>query len=252
MNVDEAARYKTNRSLKHSRSTGNIKRNKPGVLKRISIEWNLFLLKLRSVSQEVFSTDDIVDEYFDSQLSEEAFDRLLRANRGYTSAEEAFIEKYRQHKSLEKMVEAEGAQIQNKSISLQDLIRSTSNDVCDDDMRYSDINVEKLRQEFDSADASDTSSNLQPSTSNIGTTLWEYRRLKWLKETHSMSVEQRLALASIDHLPQAAYVKIYTNLVEKGKLLKHDKRINLKDVIKIINAGWAAEDVWERAAKGLA
>lgn len=105
-----------------------------------------------------------------------------------------------------------------------------------------------------SSSASETSSSPCPPTEiNIGETLWNYRRTKWLHtDKTAEELEDRISCNQIEELPQELQVKIYTNLVNKGKVLKKDKELNLQDLVVIINAGWEAEDKWERAAKGLA
>ncbi|KAI3406745.2 hypothetical protein KGF56_000350 [Candida oxycetoniae] len=88
---------------------------------------------------------------------------------------------------------------------------------------------------------------------NIGSTLWDYRRKKWLQCTNNpRKIRERINRNSISHIPEESYAKIYNNLIEKNKCLKTDKHLNLSDLISVINAGWIAEEKWERAARGIA
>lgn len=91
------------------------------------------------------------------------------------------------------------------------------------------------------------------STCNLGEKLWEERRNRWL-ETSLTTPEQilsRQAELSLSHVNVKLHAQIYTMFVEKSKSLKNGKRINLEDLVTVINAGWTKEAKWERAAKGL-
>ena len=135
---------------------------------------------------------------------------------------------------------------------------------------YHDIDFALLRKEFEAMLAStnpssdsDTNSRTTSATRvpqqqlnnsiNVGSTLWDYRRQKWLQPKYSTKrIKERIAKSSISHIPKESFPKIYENLVDKNKALKSNKKLNLADLIKIINAGWIAEERWERAARGLA
>lgn len=132
----------------------------------------------------------------------------------------------------------------HQTYSLQDLLSDENM------LSYLDIDVEKLRIEFEQSNYNETSSNSIISP-NIGSTLWEYRRSKWLYTENPSQVAERIKNSNIDHLPNDCYPKLYTQLVEKGKTLRMDKKLNLSDVVKIINVGWIVEEKWDRAAKGL-
>ncbi|EMG50606.1 hypothetical protein G210_2082, partial [Candida maltosa Xu316] len=133
-----------------------------------------------------------------------------------------------------------------------------------DEIVYNDIDIIELRKEFETwvnntntLSDSDSKSTLLSST-NIGTNLWEYRRSKWLNNTNPISIsnneeklKKRLRETSISYIPKESYIKIYSSLIDKNKVLRNDKHINLSDLIKIMNIGWIAEDKWERAARGL-
>lgn len=92
---------KSNTALK-STST-----KKVNFLKKIQREWNNLLSKIQSVSDEVFMNDEIINEYFEVQSSDDNFDKLMKPNKGYKSPEENFIEKFKNFRSLDKMVENE-------------------------------------------------------------------------------------------------------------------------------------------------
>ncbi|KAL6452139.1 hypothetical protein SBY92_001396 [Candida maltosa Xu316] len=126
-----------------------------------------------------------------------------------------------------------------------------------DEIVYNDIDIIELRKEFETwvnntntLSDSDSKSTLLSST-NIGTNLWEYRRSKWLNNTNPKKLKKRLRETSISYIPKESYIKIYSSLIDKNKVLRNDKHINLSDLIKIMNIGWIAEDKWERAARGL-
>ncbi|KAK6458708.1 uncharacterized protein RJT20DRAFT_131868 [Scheffersomyces xylosifermentans] len=286
---------------------------KVGFFKKVSIEFNLFLLRIKSISEEVFTTDELIDDFFIDQDHEETLEKLIKNNRGYTSAEEAFLHDFKKFKTLDKMADYHQLQNRNEEVkssttfvsdtppnkmsyTLQDFIRQSSGnstvtsdnntsglhgkksangilaeddetDHSDDDLSnefnevsFHDIDLFKLRQELENhakREATSTDSGSSKSTlhnnqqGNIGTSLWEYRRAKWLVDSNPQRTEQRILNSSIEHIPKDSYVKIYNNLVDKGRSLKNEKRINLRDLMKIINCGWIAEDKWERAAKGL-
>lgn len=302
--------------LKNSRSTPTLqskplerknqtpKKKVSGFLKNLSILWNLLRLKVRSISEEVFNTDEQVDDLFVDLDIDDPLERLARSNRGYASAEERFLIEFKQHKSLDKMHEdhllkTQPSHDESKSSmtafsdaptkgnnSLQDIIRqisdSRSNTPCNaigdngeegeedeeenlDLTTYQSLDICKLRKEVTARMKLDSVDNITDSTKstvrtdftnqvNIGETLWEYRRSKWLAGDSESEerAKKHLQELSIAHIPKTSYVRIYNNLVDKGRLLKNDKHINLSDLIKIINAGWISEDRWERAAKGLA
>lgn len=283
------------------RKNSNSKKKVSSFIKNISILWNLLRLKVRSLSDEVFTTDELVDDLFVDTDLDDPLERLARNNKGYASTEEQFLKEFKKHKSLDKMHEdyvqkvqpiheefksstTATSDIQTKgSLSLQDLIRQISdttnssktpcNDSEDDEeeeggsklVSYHDVDICKMREDLSLllkqivssesiADASKSTLRERGSQINLGEMLWEYRRSKWLitNPEGELRAEEHLRQLSIAHIPKNSYVRIYNNLVDKGRLLKDDKRINLSDLIKVINAGWIAEERWDRAAKGLA
>lgn len=287
---------------------------KVGFFKKISIEWNLLLFKLRSILEEVFNTDELVDDLFVDVENDDTLDRLIKSNKGYNSASEAFLEGYKKYKSLDRMaaIHLKNEEVKSSttfvsdsnhnkmSCTLQDFIQQSAGnsnvnldmnsrsphpdipieldvdsdreDGMDDEseeegegylneINFRDLDLCKLKQEFEihaknespamDSGSSRTTLHMNLQIDNIGTSLWEYRRSKWLANDDPQKVEKRLRKLSISHIPRDLYVKIYNNLVDKGRLLKNEKRINLEDLVKIINAGWIAEEKWERAARGL-
>ncbi|CUM50282.1 unnamed protein product [Debaryomyces tyrocola] len=284
------------------RKNSNSKKKVSSFIKNISILWNLLRLKVRSLSDEVFTTDDQVDDLFVDTDIDDPLERLARTNKGYASTEEQFLKEFKKYKSLDKMHEeyvqkvqpiheemksstTAASDIQTKgSLSLQDIIRQISETTnssktrCDDSeddeeeeedglklATYHDVDICKVREDLSlqlkqivsSESVADTSKSTlreRGSQINLGEMLWEYRRSKWLATNPEgeLRAEEHLHQLSIAHIPKNSYVRIYNNLVDKGRLLKNGKRINLSDLIKVINAGWIAEERWERAAKGLA
>lgn len=91
------------------------------------------------------------------------------------------------------------------------------------------------------------------STCNLGENLWEERRSRWLETTLSgpEEIKNRQAALSLSHVNAKLHPQIYTMFVEKSKPLKSGTRINLEDLVGVINAGWTKEAKWERAARGL-
>ncbi|KAK6461801.1 hypothetical protein DFJ63DRAFT_336569 [Scheffersomyces coipomensis] len=277
-----------------SSSNNNSSGSKVSFFKKISSEWNFLLLRLRSISEEVFTSDELIDDLFTEVDEEDHFDRLMRSSKGYTSMEETFLQEFKKFKSLDKMVEYHQQQQQGQNQSspsndvkssttlisdsqtklnytLQDFIRQSftpdqeeadqdlsdnDEDILDDmdynDITYQDLDLYKLKQELEIQKKSLINNN--PSV-NIGVTLWEFRRSKWLHNANTPAIQEklksRLTQTSISNIPRDSYVKIYNYLIDKNRVLKNNKRINLSDLIKIINIGWIAEEKWERAAKGL-
>mmetsp|Transcript_8116 Transcript_8116/g.8051 ORF Transcript_8116/g.8051 Transcript_8116/m.8051 type:complete len:321 (-) Transcript_8116:1207-2169(-) len=289
------------RTTPSDRKSSHPKKKVSSFVKNISILWNLLRLKVRSLSEEVFTTDEGVDDLFFDIDSDDPLERLARNNRGYASTEERFLKEFKKYKTLDKMHEeylqknqsmhaevksstTAVSDVQTKGLSLQDIIRQISdttnssktpcNDSDEEDEEvdeslklatYHDVDICKMREDLALQLKQIASSESIPDTSksslretgnqiNLGETLWEYRRSKWLATTSEgeLSAKEHLRQLSIAHIPKNSYVRIYNNLVDKGRLLKNDKRINLSDLIKIINAGWISEERWERAAKGLA
>ncbi|CAI5756614.1 unnamed protein product [Candida verbasci] len=185
--------------------------------KKISTEWNLFINKIKNLSDEVFNIDDIIDDLFEDSEGEY-----------YTSTDKEIDSNFPDYSNMK----------------LKDIIRH-----------------HHFNKEIDTYDESDEeidydnefNIDLNDKNLNVGNLLWEIRRKNWLKPNKSPEeVNERIRSGLItEYMPKDSYLKIYNYLIEKNKILKSDKHINLLDMMKIINYGWIAEDKWERAAKGL-
>lgn len=234
------------------------KQKRKGTLfKRISAEWSSLILKLKALSDAAFSDDEIVDELFDSGDCG-AFGRFLKGNlRPQSKADQEFASDYQLYRSLDKIYEAKHSNMDE--ISVEDL--GSKN------VKFQDLDIVRLRDDMETgvktAVVSDTSSDSGPtmtnepaiSNQNIGETLWEYRRARWLAVDDDVEATRKLEeleSASIKHIPKELYPRIYNNFVEKSKPLKAGKRINLEDLINVINSGWISDEKWLRAARGVA
>lgn len=282
--------------LQNSKSTPNLKKKASvkslgksrsrvgGIIKKFSIHWNLLCLKLKTISEEVFTSDELVEELFDDSGSDDSFDRIAKSYRGYNPAEERFLVEFQKYRSLDEMYEAHQktetsdvrssttnmSDSQSKNITLEDIIRhnTTRTEEFDEEVDFEKFDAVKIREEYENYikktnefNENSTASSKSTLSSDkkipcIGESIWEYRRKNWLyspnhHETQN-KIKQRLKSLSIHHIPKESYARIYTTLVDKSKPLKSDKRINLRDLIEVINAGWIAEERWQRAAKGLA
>lgn len=233
-------------------------KKKVSLIKRISAEWNSLIVKLKALSEAAFSDDEVIDELFES--GGDAFDRFQRGNtRVQSKADRQFASDFKVYRSLDKLYEAKHSPHNMEVVSVEDLESKA--------VRFQDLDMVKLRDDMETrvktanimSDTSTDSSGQvtdQTSKQNIGETLWEYRRARWLAVDDDVDVatkvEELAARLSLKHIPKEMYPRIYSNFVEKSKPLKADKRINLEDLINIINAGWTNDEKWERAAKGLA
>lgn len=76
-----------------------------GFFKKISHEWHSFIHRLKSISEDVFTVDTLIDELFVDDESDDhmSFDKLVRASKGYNTTEEKFLQDYKKYKSLDKM-----------------------------------------------------------------------------------------------------------------------------------------------------
>lgn len=236
---------------------------KPLLLRRVAAEWSQFFDRVRAAHDD--SLDELViDELFDSSDHPDLLLRLMRPNRGYSATEEAFLEKYRQYKLLDKMALAMALPSSNPSLPppppppppsssatapaapalAVDTALAADTGLATEVNSFRDVDVCKMRLDAmkDLALSDGTVDD-----SSLGSRLWRYRRAKWLEPTPAGS--QRHLAPPLAPAPKEQYVKIYTQLVDKGRPLKHG--LNLGDVVTVINAGWVAEERWDRAAKGL-
>lgn len=92
-----------------------------------------------------------------------------------------------------------------------------------------------------------------PSTSprEFGPSLWETRRQEWLKCDDLPKANARSSHNVLSGIPRDKYVGIYKALVDLRRTLKQENAINLGELAAVINAGWTANERWDRAAKGL-
>lgn len=229
------------------------------ILRRLSTEWSNFITKVKSLSEGGFSDDEAVCELFESS-DEDTFDRFQRSSVARQSPiEHQFLLDIKEYKSLDKLYQAKRKPPMTYLASLDDLSSNKAT--------YRDLDMVKLRDDMEtrvktttvlsdtSTDSSRRGSSHEPKQ-NIGETLWEYRRSKWLTPKDGVDTNDRIneltAGLPVRQISKDLYPRVYANLVEKSKPLKQGKRINLEDLINIINAGWVSEEKWERAARGLA
>lgn len=247
--------------LRTSQATPKKPRRIGLILRRLSTEWSSFVSKVKALSEAAFSEDEAVCELF--ELSEEdTFERILRATAArFSPTEHQFLVDFKEYKSLDKLYEAKRKPPMTQLASLDDLESNTAS--------YRELDIVKLRDDLEtrvktttvmsdaSTDSSRRGSSHEPlSKQNIGEKLWEYRRAKWLTPKDEVDIAERIneltVALPIKLISKDLYPRVYKNLVEKSKPLKAGKRINLEDLINIINAGWVSEEKWDRAAKGLA
>lgn len=88
-----------------------------------------------------------------------------------------------------------------------------------------------------------------------GEVLWERQRRQWLSPLNQSvqaqrDLEKRKDSQDLKHLVDLKdYAMVYDTLVLKGRKLK--RPMNLRDLLKVVNAGWTEHKNWDRAAKGL-
>lgn len=92
-----------------------------------------------------------------------------------------------------------------------------------------------------------------PSTDpcDFGPCLWETRRREWLKCDDLQKALARSSHNVLSGMPKEKYVGIYKALVDLRRTLKKENAINLGELAAVINAGWTANERWDRAARGL-
>lgn len=249
------------------------------LIRKASSEFSFFVLRLKSLGDEVFNENQTIAELFE-ESDESVLDLIDKQARGYSANEEKFLLEYKKHRDLDKIYECNtmrngSEEIKSSStinseswngprFSLKDVINDSisntpimennkSSDEVEadehdehddennehDEIHFKDIDVVQLKHQFDNEHVQ----------GNVGEILWEYRRKKWVENTTG-NVEST-SRALFDQIPKDSYVKIYNHLIEKGRPLKSNRRINLNDLMKIVNAGWTAEEKWDRAARGL-
>ncbi|PVH13778.1 uncharacterized protein CXQ87_001896 [Candidozyma duobushaemuli] len=210
-----------------------------GFFKKIGSEWSGLLYRLRDISHDTHSEDEEVAELFEESGPLD-IDRLSKVGRQLTDAEEQFLRDYKKYKDLNKVFEMHQLENPTAANSEQDI-----EDI--DRLMFTDMNMVKLKDDLIN----------QVPNPEYREILWEYRRSKWLsygrvsEQAIAEKVNQRREEASIKHIPKELYPRIYTNLVDKGRTLKDDKRLNLEDLVEVVNEGWKKEERWTRAAEGL-
>lgn len=247
-----------------------------GLLKRFASRWNLFFGKLRGLSSEIFSSDDEgVDELFRSKDTQKR--PKLATTVQFTPDEKKFLKQYSNHKDLNAMSEHmnnNGTQTVPSETEITGLLSDvleykTSGASAEskqpggetiDNIPFDKLDVCTLRKEYDQllknekwffiGNGRKASLDASQNNFNIGEVLWKIRRQKWLDRSSSSEnkMKERNEQNSIQHLPKESYGKIYHNFVNKNKPLKDGKRINLDDMISIINAGWIADDTYKQAS----
>lgn len=201
------------------------------LLRRITDEWSYFLLKLRHSGASNYADEEFLEALFESS-DDDLFDRGRRYVKptGLTPVEEDFIRSYKKCKLLDQYHETYREDMTPSQTDAADAPPYTQLDAA-----------------ADQASAQDAP--------NPGERLWARRRQRWLTPAEGTDVpaklEQRAQQLVLKDVSKDLYPRIYKDFVDKGKLLKPGKRINLPDMINIINAGWIAEKKWDRAAKGL-
>lgn len=238
-------------------------KRKATFFKRISAELSSLIVKLKALSDAAFSDDEIVDELFDSGDGG-AFGRFLKGNlRAQSKADQEFASDYQLYQSLDKIYEAKHPNMEEiaKHPNMDEISVA---DLGSKNIKFQDLDIVRLRDDMETrvktAIVSDTSTDSsspvdnEVAQQNIGETLWEYRRAKWLAVNDDVEATklEELGSASIKQIPKELYPRIYNNFVERSKPLKAGKRINLEDLINIINSGWINDEKWLRAARGLA
>lgn len=247
-----------------------------GLLKRFASRWNLFFGKLRGLSSEIFSSDDEgVDELFRSKETPKG--PKLATTVQFTPDEKKFLKQYSNHKDLNAMSDHVN---NNKTTAapseteitglLSDVLEYKSSGASAEKKQpggetinsipFDKLDVCTLRKEYDQllknekwffiGNGRKASLDASQSYFNIGEVLWQIRRNKWLDRSNSpeSKTKERNQQNSLQHLPKESYGKIYNNFVSKNKPLKDGKRINLDDMIAIINEGWIADDTYKQAS----
>lgn len=241
----------TQPALRKSKSVGTL-RSKPrritSLIRRFFSECSSALTKLKSLSDIALAEDDEVDAFFESSDSD-----YLPRRQGSGSLKQIelqFLSDYRSYKSLEG--------ISKHYLNLDPKIIMDTGETLGK-IPYKNLDISKVREKLESSErtmftsdiSTDDSDSSKDKKQNVGEMLWNYRRSLWL-ESNSDAEDRNVTHESLKNIPKSFYPTIYSNLIEKSKPLKEGKRINLQDLLEVINEGWIQEQRWERAAKGLA
>lgn len=270
-NKDEASttelkKQHTNKSFRSSRSIKSNSNNqiptnqqqqqttsssKKTVLKSIrnlfvkaSINLSIAAAKLKSFAEDALSSDEIVNELFlvtssssvDSSLLEQQEAAATVANNQTATGEGART--------------GEQAETDSRA-GTSDMTVNSSNEVGANG--EDGLNGVFSLPRFQDFDAVQEAQKLQKENEVFceGHQVWQKRRDVWLNSTSEErnKAKQKSLENSLIGVSKDNYPIIYNSLIEKQKTLK--KPMNLKDALKIINAGWIASKKWERAAQGL-
>lgn len=223
-------------------------RKSPSLFKKVSLGWSSFVGRLKSISDEAFAESLWTDELFENDA--DRFCCVPQVNH----LDQKFLADMKTCSTLDDLYDAHH--------SPRIVVVNESEEM--DNVKFRDMDVGKLREEFTTrartlqlaSDSSlETSALGDQDASNVGEMLWEYRRAKWLEPSEGVTKQllaDRHLETSIRHIPRDQYPRIYMVMVEKGRPLKNNTRLNLEDAINIINEGWVHNDKWERAARGVA
>lgn len=242
----------TKSTLRKSKSVSTL-RNKPrritGLIRRFVTGCNSVLTKLKSLSDIALAEEDEVDALFESSDSDYFPRRQPMGNLKHV--EQQFLNDFQKYKSLDGISE--------HYLSLDTKIDMNGEQF--DKIAYKDLDIAKLREKLESENLTLFTSDISTENSdetrrekqNLGEALWDFRRSVWLKSNGDKdAVETDAARDTHKDIPKNCYPAIYSNLIEKSKPLREGKRINLQDLLGVINEGWIQDQRWERAAKGVA
>lgn len=239
---------------KGATATSNSKRT---VLKSIrnlfvkaSVNLSIAAAKLKSFAEDALSSDEIVNELFlvtssssvDSSLLEQQEEAATVANNHTVTGEAGAVT---------------GAAAEVETDSRAGTSDMTVNSSDETNSSENGLNTVHSLPRFQDFDAVQEAKKLQREQGNNvvfsdGHQIWQKRREIWQNSTSEerTKAKQKSLENSLIGVSKDNYPIIYNSLIEKQKTLK--KPMNLKDALKIINAGWIASKKWERAAQGLA
>lgn len=248
----------------------------PGALKRFASGWSSLFGKVKGISSDVLSSEDeAVDDLFRDKSSQKGPRWTTTVQ--FSPDEKNFLKQYSNHKSLNAMSSSEDlAETRARPTEteltglLADVLEYKSSGASVqkkepkggtiDNIPFDKLDVCALRKEYDQllknekwffiGNGRRASLEATQNDFNIGEVLWQIRRNKWLDQSklRENKVQKRFEQNSIKHLPKESYGKIYNNFVDKNKPLKDGKRINLNDMIDVINTGWIADDTYKNAS----
>ncbi|ODV94689.1 hypothetical protein PACTADRAFT_50549 [Pachysolen tannophilus NRRL Y-2460] len=222
-----------NNNIQETNSEKTLARRIKNLFIRISFNLSLFLTRLRFISDEVLSSDEIEREIFCDTDSSSIPSELL------DQTAELGMPPPPPPTTTTILTTAQQQQQQQQE--------SPSEFSKNNDIRNIDI--------FEKAEELRRQNGNDPFI--LGEQLWEIQNKQWLIPSPENStvngklkLQKKLAEQELKHVVSTKdYSIVYNNLVLKNKTLRNP--MNLKDLIKVINAGWIIHKNWERAAKGL-